>query len=87
MIRPLIGLHLKNQGRKDGSINPPNIPVFFFIRTQLEVCLVSAVLEDLVLRVTDVDAKRIIRQRLGVEVSCLAYQLPADVLQNVSLVS
>ena len=54
MVGPLIQLHLVQQAREDWTIDPPNIPIFFFIGAQSEIGLTSSVFQHLVLSIANV---------------------------------
>ena len=58
MISSLISFHLKKQGRQYRSINPPYVPIFFFLAGEPKVRLIGAVFKNFVLGIADVDDQR-----------------------------
>ena len=55
MIRPLIGVHLTQQGRHGWPIDKPYVPVFIVVNACSHAKLFSNLVDQLILRVGDVD--------------------------------
>ena len=55
MVRALVGVHFDEQGRDRGSIYEPHVPVFILFDAGPEIQIRSNVVNDLVLRVKNVD--------------------------------
>ena len=87
MISPLVPLHPQQQRGQYRAIYPPNVPVLFLLSTDSHPNLSCAVLQHLILCVTDVYSQRPLARLLAIGVSFAALQLPRCVIQNIHLIS
>ena len=79
MVGPLIPLHLVQQAREDWTIDPPNIPIFFFISAQSEIGLTSSVFQHLILSIANVYDQALFFWSFAL-IIFLSYQLSACII-------
>lgn len=87
VVCSLVILHLQQESWQDGTVDEPDVPVFFVLHGEAEVCLVGGVLYNFILGIVNVDHQGPVSQGLRVEVQSLADKLAGLVLKNIVLVS
>ena len=58
MVRPLVTFHLDKKCRNGWPIDEPNVPVFVLVDTRAQIQRLGHLMDQLVLRVRDVDDQR-----------------------------
>ena len=58
MIYSLVGLHFEQERGENGTVYPPDVPVFFLVSRQTEICFVGTILQNLILCIQDVYHER-----------------------------
>lgn len=87
VISSLIWFHLEQQRWQNRSIYPPYVPVFFLVCAKSESGLISAVLEDLVLSISNIYNERPIARLCQICISFSAFQVSCCIVQYVHLIS